>query len=337
MMHNDNEVDNVIEESVELLYGSPTEKLTAARQVSSLLCGGDIDTLERVVGDKQLMSAFARLLLAEDSNVELSFIISKVILAISMFEDFHEILSSNHRIGSTVLSVIELELKRSSSSSSDGITFSTRQENFLFLCLSIVCNLAANIDTFRKMVKKGLVPLVVGCLQMRSSRAVIVSLKLLSLSSIFEETAVQVATNELPVISRLMRNLPNDDVQLDIIATLFNLSFHEDCLQLISSETILHSFLVDNCHERHLKQHIVGLMYHLSSIHDNRSKFFDAGISEFLIKSVNKTAKKKTLDEALAGLLVNVSEWFSCVLLLHLFITYSSHTDSQTIIHPIRR
>ena len=340
MMHNDNEVDNVIEVSVELLYGSSTEKLSAAKQVASLLCGGDIDTLERVVGDKQLISAFARLLLADDSNAELSFIISKVILAVSMFEDFHEILSSNHRIGSTVLNVIEMELQRSSGS--DGITFSTRQENFLFLCLSIVCNLATNIDTLRKMVKKRLVPLVVGCLQMRSSRAVIVSLKLLRLSSIFEETAVQVATNELPIIATLMRNLPNDDVQLDIITILFNISFHEDCLQLISNEPMLHSFLVDNCHERHLKQHIVGLMYHLSSIHDNRSKFFDAGISEFLIKSISKTTKKKTLDDALAGLLVNVSELFvvfACKSFHHLLFTCSLANNNpfhtKMTLHPL--
>jgi len=101
-----------MDESIELLfpdlYGTLSEKVAAVAQVASLC--KDVQVLEHIVEHNQLMSAFARLL-EEDSNVEMSFIISKVLLAISKVADFHEILA-NHRVGATILRVIELELKR---------------------------------------------------------------------------------------------------------------------------------------------------------------------------------------------------------------------------------
>lgn len=288
----------VIDESIELLYGSSTEKVAAARLIASLCV--DIRVLEHVVEQHQLMSAFARLL-EDDLNVELSFVIGKVLLAISMVEDFHEILS-NHRIGATILSVIETKL-------SGTREFTTRQEHFLSVCLSILANLATNIKTLRKMVKKGLVPLVLNCLQtMKSAKSIKIALQLLKLSSIFEETAVEITTqgrNVIPKLSYLLNVVQCINVQLDVISTLFNLSFFEECLDLISNEDV-HSFLVDNLHDQDLKPHAVCLLYHLSSKHENRQKFFAAGISEFLTE-VMKAAKKEEMNKALAGLLVNVS------------------------------
>lgn len=302
------EIDDVIDESIELLYGTSTEKLAAASKVA-YLCA-DLRFLEKVANQSQIISAFARLL-GENSNVELSFVIGKVFLAMSLVQEFHQILSS-HSFGATILKIIELELKveRSASFSiaeqGEG-SFSTRQEHFLFICLSILSNLADNHATLRKMVKKGLVPLVIGCLRMKSAKAVVVSLSLLKLSSIFEETAVEITNNGHNLIPKLVNllHLPCADAQVDIIKILFNLSFLEENLHLISNEEI-HSFLVMNSHKEHLNPHLICLMYHLSSSDENRKKFFNAGISEYLIGSI-KTAKKQGIDESLAGLLVNVS------------------------------
>jgi hypothetical protein len=304
-LHYTQKMNNVIDESIELLYGTPSEKLAAARQIASLCV--DIHVLEDVVEQNQLVSAFTRLL-EDDSNVELSFIIGKVLLAISKIEDFHEILAS-HRVGVTILSVIDRQLQRPK------LSFTTRQEHFLFVCLSILDNLATNIGTLRKMVKKGLVPLVVGCLQMKSAKSIKISLQLLKLSSIFEETAVEIATqghNVIPQLARMLNVVQCVNVQSDVISILFNMSFLEECIDLISNEEV-HSFLVDNLYEDDLNPNAVCLVYHLSSKHENRQKFFAAGISEYLI-TVMKTAKKQEMDKALAGLLVNVSVGASILL-----------------------
>jgi len=300
-----------MDESIELLfpdlYGTLSEKVAAVAQVASLC--KDVQVLEHIVEHNQLMSAFARLL-EEDSNVEMSFIISKVLLAISKVADFHEILA-NHRVGATILRVVELELKRVGHRlEMKSQPFTTRQEHFFFICLSILANLADNITTLRKMVKKGLVPIVVGCLQMKSVKSLMVSLQLLRLSSIFEETAVEIATQGQNVIPKLvcMLQVQCVNIRSDVISILFNLSFLEQCLNLISNQEEVHKFLVDNLHEEQMNQRALCLVYHLSSKHDNRQTFFEADVSGYLIKAL-KTAKKQKqeMNKALAGLLVNVS------------------------------
>jgi len=312
-----------MEESIELLfqdlYGTPSEKVAAITQVASLC--KDIQVLEHVVHHDQLMSAFARLL-EEDSNAEMNFIIGKVLLAISKFQYFHEMLAK-HRIGVIILRAVELELKRveyrMEAKSSVHIN---RQEHFLFVCLSILFNLAENVATLKKMVKKGLVPIVVGCLQMKLfAKSLMISLPLLKLSTIFEETAVEIANQGHNVIPQLtsMLNARCVNIQSDVISILFNLSFLDQCLDLISKQEV-HKFLVDNLHEEELYPHAVCLLYHLSSKHENRQQFFAAGVSEYLIKAMKKTAKKQVIDKALAGLLVNVS---CCVTYISISISKS--------------
>lgn len=300
-------MDDSIELLFQDLYGTPSEKLAAITQVASLC--KDIQVLEHVVHHDQLIAAFARLL-EEDSNAEMSFIIGKVLLAISKFEDYHEMLAK-HRIGVIILRAVELELKRvehrlETKSSVHGV-FTNRQEHFLFICLSILVNLAENVATLRKMVKKGLVSIIVGCLHMKAAKSITMSLRLLKLSSIFEETAVEIANQEHSVIPQLARMLNAQcvNIQSDVISILFNLSFLDQCLDFISNQEI-HKFLVENLQEEELYPHAVCLVYHLSSKHENRQQLFAAGVSEYLIKAM-KTAKKQKMTKALAGLLVNVS------------------------------
>lgn len=300
-------MDDSIELLFQDLYGTPSEKLAAIIQVASLC--KDIEVLEHIVQHDQLMSAFARLL-EEDSNVAMGFVIGKLLLAISKFEDYHEMLAK-HRIGVIILRAVELELKRVEhrveTKSSVHCVFTNRQENFLFICLSILVNLAENVATLRKMVKKGLVPIVVGCLHMKAAKSLMTSLRLLKLSSIFEETAVEIANqgdNVFPQLARML-NTQSVNIRSDVISILFNLSFLDQCLDLISNQEV-HKFLVDNLHKEELYPHAVCLVYHLSSKHENRQQFFDAGIFEYLIKSM-KIAKKQEMTKALAGLLANVS------------------------------
>ena len=58
-----------MEESIERLYGTPSEKVAAVTQIASLC--KDVRVIEHVVENDQLMSALNRLL-EEDSNVEMS-------------------------------------------------------------------------------------------------------------------------------------------------------------------------------------------------------------------------------------------------------------------------
>ena len=303
-------------DSIELLlpdlYGTASEKLAAAKKISSLCV--NIQVLEYVSQHDQLISALDRLLVASFAQLsddgssisDLGFTISKIILALSEVEDFHEILS-NHRIGASLLHHLgSTNQKLISNLNGAEIESRDRRENFVIICLRILVNLAGNVGTLKKMIKKGLVPLIVSCLlNMKSRKSHIVSLQLLKVCSVFEETAIEIASHGqdvIPMLVRLLNNAPTK-IHSDLISIMFNLSFLEECLDLISDVDGIHSCLVNKLQ---VESRTISLLYHLSSKEENRSKLFAAGISDYLIEEMKK-ATKQEMDEALAGLLVNVS------------------------------
>lgn len=156
----------IINESLELLYGDHGDVINGINQ----LCKSEL--LEDIVQNHQLMSALARLL-GDDTNrpLEMLFLLGKLFLSLSMIIDFHQILL-NQRVGALTLAVVELEVKRaqqrigtdSSSTFSGQLYFSKQQGRVLFICLSILNNLAADSAVLKKMIKRSLVDLVIQCI-----------------------------------------------------------------------------------------------------------------------------------------------------------------------------
>jgi hypothetical protein len=73
-----------IDEAVELLYGSSDEKLQGVNNVLAMC--HQVSDLEYVIQNNQLMAAVTRIF-SEDSPIELSFSISKLLLAFASVEE----------------------------------------------------------------------------------------------------------------------------------------------------------------------------------------------------------------------------------------------------------
>jgi hypothetical protein len=321
-------LDHVINESLELLYGSPEDAVGGINQVLSLLGKEPHDTLESVVQNHQLMSALARLL-GDDSNqpIEMIFSLGKLFLSLTLIEDFHKILSS-HRVGALTLGLVELEVKRarhrgcgSTSPTADSTgpsncfidltsrshIFSKKQERVLFVLLSILDNLADDPVVLKKMTKKSLVGLLIQLIHQKSSENLFVSISILNKSSVLADISndfTRPGCRAIPQLTHLL-SVPQNSLVHESLITLFNISFHQECLNLISAEEI-HCQLVSLMQNNSLCSASLKLMYRLSLKDEDRQKFHEAKITPYLLKLVLRSADEE-LDRAVAGLLVNVS------------------------------
>ena len=318
-------IQQVLDEALELLYGSPEDEIKGVNCVLQLLINEPDGVLTDIIQNHQLLAALARLL-GEDSprSIELTFAIGKIFHSLSLNEEYHQILSS-HRVGALTIGVVELECKRALHRGVEPTTtdetvlpdvsitrkysFSTKQERVIFVCLSILDNLADDITVLRKMMKKSLVDVLARCIQQESSEYLLVTISLLKKASVFKETAHELSCAGCKVDSLLGQCLCdplNTATRRDIVLLLFNLSFHDGCLAMISSMDI-HSTLVTFLQKPTLCTDTLPLIYHLSSSTDDRRKLYEAEISPCLLNLLTHIPKAEELNTALAGLLTNVS------------------------------
>jgi hypothetical protein len=318
--------DQIINGSLELLYGSQEDVTKGINQVLTLVGKEPTDTLESIAQNHQLMSALARLL-GDDSNqpIELVFSLGKLFLVLSMIEDFHEILLS-HRIGALTLRLVELEVKRarhrgsaSALSANDAAVpanslidltsrshiFSKKQERVLFVYLSILDNLADDSTVLKKMIKKSLVDILIQCIHQKSSEHLFVAVSILKKASVYADTPGDLSRAGCALISQLTQLLSISQNALvhESVITLFNLSFHQECVSLISAE-IIHSQLLAFLQKKTPCNNSLKLVYHLSSREEDRQKIYEAKITPCLIELMTRVPAN---EDAVAGLLGNVS------------------------------
>ena len=321
--------DQFVNESLELLYGSPEDVTKGINQVLTLVGKEPTDTLESIVQNHQLMSALARLL-GDDSNqpIELVFSLGKLFLALSMMEDFHVILLSQ-RVGALTLRLVELEVKRarhrgsaSASSATDAAVpanglidltpwshiFSKKQERVLFLYLSILDNLADDATVLKKMIKKSLVDILIQCIHQKWSEHLFVAVSILKKSSVYADTPSDLSRAGCNLISQLTHLLGMSQNALvhDAVITLFNLSFHQECVTLISAKKI-HSRLLAFLQKNLLCNDTLKLVYHLTSREEDRQKILEAKITPCLIELLTRIPDNEELESAVVGVLGNVS------------------------------
>eukprot|EP00956_Cyclotella_meneghiniana_P018278 scaffold30336_cov35-Cyclotella_meneghiniana.AAC.1 len=103
-------IDDVIDESLELIYGSVEEKKTGVNKLLSLVKSHPT-ALEHLIQNHRLMSALTRLYGEDDVHAELSFAIAKIFLVLASIEDFQDMISS-YRVGALTIGLLELEIKR---------------------------------------------------------------------------------------------------------------------------------------------------------------------------------------------------------------------------------
>jgi hypothetical protein len=305
-----NSHQRIINESLELLYGNHDDIINGVNQ----LCKSEL--LEDIVQNHQLMSALSRLLGDETNRpIETLFLLGKLFLSLTMMEDYHQILL-NQRVGALTLAVVDMEVKRarqrigtdSSTSFSGQLYFSKQQGRVLFICLSILNNLADDSAVLKKMIKRSLVDLVIQCIPSMITQAehLLAALSLLMKTSAIADTARDILMVGSEAIERLtfLLSLSQNGVLCEVITTLFNFSFHQECIDLISADEKIHSRLRALLSNHFISNYSLKLLYHLSSRQDDRQKLHEAGITPCLIELL---ACVDELDESFAGLLVNVS------------------------------
>lgn len=302
-------IDNDLDEAVDLLYGSTEEKLQGVNRVISL-CRNDIDAMNSAVTNHQLMSALARLF-GEGGSHEICFVIGKLFLALVSIEDFQDVLST-YRVGALTSGVIEIEVRRSQhrgntvAAPTDPNKFSTKEEAVIMIGCDILSHIADDFGALRKMIKKDIASTLAHCLSMNAIPALHSVLKLLLKVCIFEEAADELSGDESKAIEKLVRLLHVPTLNDEVASILFNLSFHEDCLSVMSS-TDIYSSVTKLLGKKPIHHSIYKLAYHLSCNEGNRNQLVGAGITSKLEDILKNSLSRFQIHEGLAGLLVNMS------------------------------
>ncbi|CAI4231132.1 unnamed protein product [Auanema sp. JU1783] len=225
-----------VESYVEMFYEDVPEKVRGVMCILELTKTSS--NLPRLIANETLIGALARVF-REDwkKSFELAINIAKVFHKLSSYNQFHTVLV-HHKVGALCVNAVEYELKRGEAwknglSSSDEKTAKKcrlairKQHTLLSICLSILSNMASDLNIELKMIRRDLVPLLVQCLQYSTSNELLLStVQFLLKVSIFEENKVLLENNS--VVDRLVSLFPIDDSELrkSAIKLLFNLSFN---------------------------------------------------------------------------------------------------------------
>ncbi len=145
--------------------------------------------------------------------------------------------------------------------------------------------------------------ILIQCIHQKSSEHLFVAFSILKKASVYADTPSNLSRAGYALIShltQLLSILQNALVHKSVI-TLFNLSFHQECVGLISAEMI-HSQLLAFLQKKPLCN-----MYHLTSREEDRQKICKAKITPCLIDLMTRIPAN---EGAVAGLLRNVSSEF---------------------------
>lgn len=304
-------IEDAIDESLELIYGSVEENKVGVNKLLSLVRLHPT-ALEHLIQNHRLISALTRLFGEDDVHAELSFAIAKLFLVFASIESFRDIIFS-YRVGALALGVLELEIKRAChrgnlSASSDlavqPVVFTKRQELLSMVCCKILDHIGDDFNALCKMVKKSLATTLRYFLELKTCQALNAVLALLLKLSIFKVAADELSSEGHHVIEILAGLLCVSEINSEVVCILYNLSFHNDCFGIISSTTNIHYSILEMFGKKSL---VYTLACNLSSSEDNRHRFVDAKISSRLVDILRSSDPREPMDEGLAGILINMT------------------------------
>lgn len=306
-----------IDECLECMYGSIEEKIAITSEIL-FLCKR-VQNLRIVLQNDTLLSALSRIL-SDDltQSTALIFNVGKIFLIIAYFEELHPYLSS-YRVGSLIMSAMELEAQRIQQWEKDNleenldgrhtISYNSqrqRHDNVMYICLTILNCLADNVTVFHKMMKKGIVPLLFKILQRKCMNCVHGIFVLMKRASIFEENVHNIVTLENSIaklVSFLSRT--NDGVIDDVLPVLFNLSFDSRCLQQMLHGDII-SFLPSLLRVSSSRPFALRILYHLSACNTSRMQLQSEELTS-LVTHLLFNNPHKCISAELGAVVVNLS------------------------------
>ncbi|POM70749.1 Kinesin-associated protein [Phytophthora palmivora] len=318
---------------MEKLYDDDVEsKLDGAKMILQLAeFAGNIEAL---VQNESLMSLLSRVLNDDyKKNYDFSLTMMRIFWCFSNFLQLHSILG-NYRIGAITLKIIEFELKRhqlrlEEEKMLEAVANETRtgdaddilakldrekkrnkkrmkkQDQLLYVCFSVLLNLAEDIHTERKMVKRKIVLFLTKLLDRVAPDLVILTITFLKKLSIFEEN--KEAMVELTVVEKLVRylNCNHDKTIQTALKLLFNLSFDPALREVLVRNSLIPK-LVDLLKKPPFRALSLRILYHLS-IDDRCKSMFTYTEAIPIVMQLVINFPQNMVAKELAALAVNLS------------------------------
>ncbi|KUF92298.1 polyamine oxidase 4 [Phytophthora nicotianae] len=316
---------------MEKLYDDDVEsKLEGAKMILQLAeYAGNIEAL---VQNESLMSLLSRVLNDDyKKSYDFSLTMIRIFWCFSNFLQLHALLA-NYRIGAITLKIVEFELKRhqlrleeekmleaAAKEISTGDTDSMddilakldrekkrnkkrmkKQDQLL-----VLLNLAEDIHTERKMVKRKIVVFLTKMLDRVAPDLVILTITFLKKLSIFEEN--KDAMVELTVVEKLVRylNCNHDKTIQTALKLLFNLSFDPNLREVLVRNSLIPK-LVELLKKPPFRALSLRILYHLS-IDDRCKSMFTYTEAIPIVMQLVINFPQNIVAKELAALAVNLS------------------------------
>lgn len=323
---------------MEKLYDDDVEsKLEGAKMILQLAeFAGNIEAL---VQNESLMSLLSRVLNDDyKKSYDFSLTMMRIFWCFSNFLQLHPMLA-NYRIGAITLKIVEFELKRhqlrleeekllEAAASEAPVDESgevsveeilakldrekkrnkkrmKKQDQLLYVCFSVLLNLAEDIHTERKMVKRKIVQFLTKLLDRVAPDLVILTITFLKKLSIFEEN--KDAMVELSVVERLVRylNCNHDKTIQTALKLLFNLSFDPALREVLVRNSLIPK-LVELLKKPPFRALSLRILYHLS-IDDRCKSMFTYTEAIPIVMQLVINFPQNIVAKELAALAVNLS------------------------------
>ena len=310
-LSSDARISNRLEANLELLYGGDDARLSSLEDILTVCM--DLQNLELVVYDDPLMSALSRLLSDHTERSDMiTFLLLKIFLLLADFDDFHESLSK-YRIGISIMSIIEMELKPVDQMTVENNEFSEEEhesesnkfENTLLLCCEILLRLSDNTSTMTKMLKKNLTGMLLSALLHCSmSPCLLCILKLLVRATVYSEVVSEIDCSKLFLspIFLLVRLISSRcyEIGKHAMKVLHNLSFNYDALCKMVDADVIPKLI--GC-----RQPIhFGILYHMSSFDEFKSSSKLEPLAKYTA-NIFQSYTKNNVPREFFAFLINVS------------------------------
>ncbi len=317
-LSSDARISNRLEANLELLYGSDEDRVSSLEDTLTICM--DVQNIELVVYDDPLMSALSRLLSDHVENAaKTTFNLLKIFLLLADYDDFHESLSK-HRIGLSIISIIDLELKRAEHLRAETAqnlnveegcqSESNRVDNILLLCCEILLRLSDNCSTLVKMLKKNLAGMLLFALPHCCKCQWLLSLlKLLTRATEYAEVVAEIESSQAflsPIIFLVRLISSSDDEIVEYsMKVLHNLSFNYNALSQMIQADIIHKLITYPKHQRKA----FGILYHGSTFVDLLPSSKLLGPLTKLSVDIFQSFTKNAIPKAYFAFLINVSPY----------------------------
>ncbi|OMJ87705.1 hypothetical protein SteCoe_10549 [Stentor coeruleus] len=243
---NINHLDNYIE----LLYSDKLEdKIHSARSLLYLL--NEAESIEVMLNHESLIGILARTLRDEyKKSTDLSLYLAGIFYVISNFSTLHAALSQN-QIGDTSIKIIEYHIQKYDYMKTELAKvkhdmekeqkkfeiLEKKQNKLLFLCFSILLNIAEDLQIERKIKKRKIISYLIMMLAKDNIALLDVVLRFLKKLSIFAEGKNEMHEQE-HIISKLQRFVPcphHQSICELVLKLILNLSFDSNIRQQLDT------------------------------------------------------------------------------------------------------